>query len=50
MPTTNEVLDQHLKCFGENHLDGVLVRRVGHDDRRDPSSCGRRMTKTLEEA
>jgi hypothetical protein len=22
MPTTNEVLDQHLKCFGENDLDG----------------------------
>jgi hypothetical protein len=25
MPTTNEVLDQHLKCFGENDLDGVLA-------------------------
>jgi ketosteroid isomerase-like protein len=25
MSTTNEVLDQHLKCFGENDLDGVLA-------------------------
>jgi hypothetical protein len=25
MPTTNDVLDQHLKCFGENDLDGVLA-------------------------
>lgn len=25
MPTTNDVLDQHLKCFGENDLAGVLA-------------------------
>ena len=25
MPTTGEVLDQHLKCFGENDLDGVVA-------------------------
>src|SRR5436305_9257413 len=25
MPSTNDVLDQHLKCFGENDLMGVLV-------------------------
>jgi ketosteroid isomerase-like protein len=25
MLTTNDVLDQHLKCFGENDLDGVLA-------------------------
>jgi ketosteroid isomerase-like protein len=25
MPTTDEVLDQHLKCFGENDLDGVVA-------------------------
>ena len=25
MPTTNDVIDQHLKCFGENDLDGVLA-------------------------
>ena len=25
MPTTCDVLDQHLKCFGENDLDGVLA-------------------------
>ena len=25
MPTTNDVLDQHLKCFGENDLDGVVA-------------------------
>jgi ketosteroid isomerase-like protein len=25
MPTTNEVLDQHLKSFSENDLDGVLA-------------------------
>ena len=25
MPTTNDVLDQHLKCFGENDLDGLLA-------------------------
>jgi ketosteroid isomerase-like protein len=25
MPTTNDVLDRHLKCFGENDLDGVLA-------------------------
>ncbi|HEY1468196.1 MAG TPA: nuclear transport factor 2 family protein [Candidatus Acidoferrum sp.] len=25
MSTTNEVLDQHLKCFGENDLDGVVA-------------------------
>ena len=25
MPTTSDVLDQHLKCFGENDLDGVLA-------------------------
>jgi len=25
MPTTGDVLDQHLKCFGENDLDGVLA-------------------------
>src|SRR6266849_10952800 len=25
MRTTNDVLDQHLKCFGENDLEGVLA-------------------------
>jgi ketosteroid isomerase-like protein len=25
MPTTQNVLDQHLKCFGENDLNGVLA-------------------------
>src|SRR6266436_1207026 len=25
MPTTGDVLDQHLKCFGKNDLDGVLA-------------------------
>ncbi|HET6208530.1 MAG TPA: nuclear transport factor 2 family protein [Terracidiphilus sp.] len=25
MPTTNDVLDQHLKSFGENDLEGVLA-------------------------
>jgi ketosteroid isomerase-like protein len=25
MPTTGNVLDQHLKCFGENDLDGVVA-------------------------
>jgi len=25
MPTTKDVLDQHLKCFYENDLDGVLA-------------------------
>ena len=25
MPTTNDVLTQHLTCFGENNLDGVLA-------------------------
>jgi ketosteroid isomerase-like protein len=25
MPTTNDVVDQHLKCFYENDLDGVLA-------------------------
>ena len=25
MPTTGDVLDQHLRCFGENDLDGVLA-------------------------
>jgi len=25
MPTTTDVVDQHLKCFGENDLDGVLA-------------------------
>ncbi len=25
MPTTGDVLDQHLKCFGENDLDGVVA-------------------------
>jgi SnoaL-like protein len=25
MPTTKDVLDQHLKCFGENDLAGVLA-------------------------
>jgi len=25
MLTTKDVLDQHLKCFGENDLDGVLA-------------------------
>ncbi len=25
MPTTSDVLDQHLKSFGENDLDGVLA-------------------------
>ena len=25
MPTTGDVLDQRLKCFGENDLDGVLA-------------------------
>lgn len=25
MPTTNEVLDQHLKSFGDNDLDGLLA-------------------------
>jgi ketosteroid isomerase-like protein len=25
MPTTGDVLDQHLKCFGENDLDDVLA-------------------------
>jgi ketosteroid isomerase-like protein len=25
MPTTNDVLDQHLKSFGENDLDAVLA-------------------------
>jgi 4-oxalocrotonate tautomerase len=25
MPTTGDVLDQHLKCFGENDIDGVLA-------------------------
>ncbi len=25
MWTTNDVLDRHLKCFGENNLDGVLA-------------------------
>ena len=25
MRTTEDVLDQHLKCFGENDLDGVLA-------------------------
>ncbi len=24
MTTTSDVLDNHLKCFGENDLDGVL--------------------------
>jgi 4-oxalocrotonate tautomerase len=25
MPTTGDVVDQHLKCFGEHDLDGVLA-------------------------
>ena len=25
MPTTGEILDQHLKCFGENDLDGGVA-------------------------
>ena len=25
MPTTGNVLDQHLKCFVENDLDGVVA-------------------------
>jgi ketosteroid isomerase-like protein len=25
MPTTNDVVDQHLKCFRENDLDGALA-------------------------
>src|SRR5712672_3410444 len=25
MPTTGDVLDQHLKCYGENDLDGVVA-------------------------
>jgi ketosteroid isomerase-like protein len=25
MPTTSDVLDQHLKCFRENDLDGVVA-------------------------
>jgi ketosteroid isomerase-like protein len=25
MPTTNDVLDQHLRCFYENDLEGVLA-------------------------
>ena len=25
MPTTNDVLNQHLKSFGENDLDGILA-------------------------
>ena len=25
MPTTNDVLDQHLKCFADNDLAGVLA-------------------------
>ena len=25
MPTTRDVVDQHLKSFGENDLDGVLA-------------------------
>jgi 4-oxalocrotonate tautomerase len=25
MPTTGDVLDQHLKCFGENDLDGAVA-------------------------
>ncbi|MGC2182019.1 MAG: nuclear transport factor 2 family protein [Terriglobales bacterium] len=25
MSTTSDVLDQHLKCFGENDLDGILA-------------------------
>ncbi len=25
MPTTNDVVDNHLKCFSENDLDGVVA-------------------------
>src|SRR5713101_7522968 len=25
MPTTSDVLDQHLKCFSDNDLDGVVA-------------------------
>jgi ketosteroid isomerase-like protein len=25
MPTTSDVLNRHLKCFGENDLDGVVA-------------------------
>ena len=25
MPTTGDVLDQHLRCFGENDLEGVVA-------------------------
>jgi len=25
MPSTADVLDQHLRCFGENDLDGVVA-------------------------
>ena len=25
MPTTKQVVEQHLKCFGEHDLDGVLA-------------------------
>lgn len=25
MPTTNDVVDRHMKCFNENDLDGVLA-------------------------
>ena len=25
MPTTQNILDQHLKCFGENDLKGILA-------------------------
>ena len=25
MPTTRDVVNQHLKCFGEHDLDGVLA-------------------------
>lgn len=25
MPTTYDVVNQHLKCFGDNDLDGVLA-------------------------
>ena len=28
MPTTKDVLDQHLRCFGENDLDNPETLRV----------------------
>ena len=46
MPTTGDVLDQHLKYFGENDLDGV----VADYSKREGRQMSFVQAKSMEEA